>query len=120
MESKNLTLVLVFVALAGCDRRSGEEGATPAVWKEPASTAVTPEMEQRAEEDAIVTGRVQTSFTSEGLTPPLHRVIVTTRDGVVTLKGKVNGREARVRAGTIAQQTLGVSGVNNQLLYDHP
>ncbi len=77
-------------------------------------------MREETEDDIRITGCIQTSLTSEGLAPPLHRVTVTARDGVVTLRGKVKTRDARVRAATIAERTKGVSGVDNQLLYDRP
>lgn len=64
--------------------------------------------------DTTITAKVKEALHSDSMTKSQH-IHVTTRAGVVTLKGKVANADALSRAEQIAQGTEGVKSVSNKL-----
>ena len=66
-------------------------------------------------DDAGITASVKTAFAADPEVKALS-IDVDTRDGVVTLSGRVETASMRSRAEDIARRTSGVKAVHNELL----
>ncbi|WP_245614300.1 BON domain-containing protein [Legionella massiliensis] len=60
--------------------------------------------------DSVITTKITAKFTKNTALNPL-KIRVSTNNGVVTLKGNVNNKQAFVDALTLAKQTVGVKAV---------
>jgi hyperosmotically inducible protein len=65
-------------------------------------------------DDAAITAAVKTAFAADPDVKALS-IDVDTRDGVVTLSGRVGSAGERTRAEDVARRTNGVKGVRNEL-----
>jgi hyperosmotically inducible periplasmic protein len=95
-----------------------EKGANKTAEGVSKAAGKTSEAAAKAEEkagDAALTGKVKASFANEPLLKETA-IDVDTVDSVVTLKGTVTSSEAKMRAGTLAIATTGVTRVDNQLV----
>lgn len=64
---------------------------------------------------ATLTTKVKTALAKDAGFRTLGDIDVDSKDGVVTLKGKVDSADAKKKAETIAKQVDGVKSVKNQL-----
>lgn len=69
--------------------------------------------------DSVITAKITAKFTKNRDLNPL-KISVTTRDGVVTLSGHVNDREAFVNALRLTKNTKGVKSVEIEQLIIQP
>ncbi len=78
-------------------------------------TVQSPETVGTHIDDAAITAAVKTAFAADPEVKALS-IDVDTRDGVVTLSGRVETSAMRARAEDLARRSNGVKGVRNQLL----
>lgn len=78
-------------------------------------TVQSPETVGTHIDDAGITASVKTAFAADPLVKALS-IDVDTRDGVVTLSGRVGSSAERAKAEDIARRTDGVKAVRNQLM----
>ncbi len=124
-----VTLAAGVLGVSACNQRSPSNTAstsTPATTP-PATTATTPPAMTTADkaseatnkvaeavDDAAITTKVKTALLAEPGLKSLE-ISVDTRDGTVTLTGKVDSPDQRDRAKQVAQTTGGVKGVVDNL-----
>ncbi len=101
-----LTAAAAFV-LAACDRTPSERAARGSVESASSTDA------QRAD-DAAITADVKTALLTEPNVPG-RAIEVDTKDGEVTLRGRVENQSQIERAAEIASAITGVLRVDNQL-----
>jgi len=82
--------------------------------RDPASLTATDQSE--SEGDRNITQQIRQGVMSkDGLSMNAKNVKIITRDGVVTLKGPVDGADERAQIAALAQSAAGVKRVDNQL-----
>ena len=92
-------------------RAQAQAPETPSGGSEPAKTDRTP---GAVIDDSAITAKVKTQLAADAATQARH-IHVDTRGAVVTLSGKVDSADEKVRAVEIARATRGVKGVDDQL-----
>jgi len=76
----------------------------------------TPGDQSNATSDVAITRAIRKAVVADKeLSTNAHNVKIITSDGMVTLRGPVKSAEEKRTIGTIAQQSAGVKGVDNQL-----
>lgn len=79
-------------------------------------TTLTPADQHQDEGDINITANIRKVITDDdSLSVNAHNVKIITRNGVVTLRGPVDSAAEKTRLQSIAQQTPGVTQVDNQL-----
>jgi hypothetical protein len=80
---------------------------------------LTPEDQPNAEQDLELARRIREAVTSnESMSTNAQNVKIIAQGGVVTLRGPVKSEQEKLAIQSIAQQTPGVSRVDNQLEVD--
>jgi len=113
---------IALLSVLGCDRdnrRANDRVATP-----PASSPTTPSMSSPAsgtpvmsEADRVLAQRVEEALRQDStLASAARNVQVHAESGEITLHGSVNNQQEKMDLGTKAQQVVGVTRVNNQLV----
>jgi hyperosmotically inducible protein len=105
-------VLLVSLALTGCTAMM-VGGATTGgyqVGKEERSASINAE-------DSAITTRIKTRYAEDSVVS-VFNIGVRTYEGTVTLSGTVGSILARDRAVSLARQTDGVRGVNNQIVIE--
>jgi hyperosmotically inducible periplasmic protein len=74
---------------------------------------------EEKKQDAAITAKVKLNLAADNLLK-LHKIVVTTKAGVVTLTGVVSSQEQINKAGELTKSVEGVKGVNNKLLTKGP
>jgi len=64
---------------------------------------------------AALTTKVKTALASDAGLKTMTNIDVDSKDGVVTLKGKVDSAELKKKAGDVAKKVSGVKSVKNEL-----
>ena len=70
-------------------------------------------------DDSAITTKVKSQLIGDPATKARH-IEVTTRGGVVTLRGQVDSNDERTRAVQIARGTKGVQSVDDDMTVGHP
>jgi osmotically-inducible protein OsmY len=99
---KSIIFLVLFAFVVGIN---GVMAATPS------KTNVN--LEQK-KQDAAITAKVKLNLAADNLLKP-HKIVVTTKAGVVTLSGMVSSPEAINKAEELTKSVEGVKGVNNNL-----
>ena len=115
MKTLQLLSVVLGLVLAGCNRDVAEREARETA--DELRTAAAAAGERLA--DSWLTTKVQAQFFADD-DIKARRIDVTTRDGVVTLRGSVESDQVRRLATQIARNTDGVREVQDQLAVGQP
>ena len=80
---------------------------------------VTPEEQGEQPADREITATIRRAVVEDdSLSLNAHNVKIVTRDGGVTLRGPVDSKTERAKIAKLAEQTVGVKRVDNQLEVD--
>jgi hyperosmotically inducible periplasmic protein len=110
---KLFAALVILLAASGCDKGETRADNTKNNADKP---GVTAQDQPENESDREITQRVRTAVGSkDGLSINARNVKIITSNGRVTLRGPVASDKERVDVAAAAQQTAGVTGVDNQL-----
>ena len=118
-----VTLAAGVLGVSACNQRSPSNTASTAPAATPPATATERVADKASEatnkvaevaDDAVITTKVKTALLAEPGLKSLE-ISVDTKDGTVTLSGKVDSAEQRDRAKQVAQTAGGVKGIVDNL-----
>ena len=114
---KIVTLLLVALAVAGCDDKGAPSADNTKVnERDRGPAALTPGDQGENEVDRTITQRIRQSVVKDdALSMTAKNVKIITVDAVVTLRGPVASEKEKTAIGAIAQSVAGVKRVDNQL-----
>ena len=123
-KSATLMLSLLFTLAAPALARADDASPPPSPANEtPAAPNGNMKPNSRTPgqvlDDSAITTKVKTQLIGDPATKARH-IEVSTRGGVVTLRGQVDSNDERTRAVQIARGTKGVQSVDDDLTVGHP
>lgn len=109
---KLFAALVVLLAASGCDKGETRADNTKNNADKPGITA---QDQPENESDREITQRVRTAVGKDGFSLNARNVKIITSNGRVTLRGPVASDKEKTDVAAAAQQTAGVTSVDNQL-----
>ncbi|NOU29077.1 MAG: BON domain-containing protein [Polyangiaceae bacterium] len=109
---KLFAALVVLLAASGCDKGETRADNTKNNADKP---GVTAQDQPENESDREITQRVRTAVGKDGFSINARNVKIITSNGRVTLRGPVASDKEKTDVAAAAQQTAGVTAVDNQL-----